>query len=352
LRRDGYDGGYYAYNEVFGQRYDANGGKLGTEFQANTYTTGFQSGPSVASDASGNFVVVWNNQPDLYFGVTSIYGQRFDSGGGPQGVEFRVSSSPPGHQLLPSVASDASGDFVVVWEIYYSEVGGLGIYGRRFDSDGEAQGSDFLVNSNTTDLKQRASVASDPSGNFVVVWGSFGQDGSYWGVFGQRYDSAGAPDGAEFQVNSYTTGYQRNPSVGITGTDAFVVAWDSRNQDGSFDGVFGQRFEPAAGMVTVVRPNDNQKWRIGSPGRIYWTHNLGMAATFRIELDRDDDGQYEELLAAAAPVDNATKSSFAWIVTGPPSGTARVRVSWTDDLAVSDASDVTFQIRPVGLESN
>ena len=56
----------------------------------------------------------------------------------------------------------------------------------------------------------------------------------------------------------------------------------------------------------------------------------------------------EELIAAAAPVDGATKGSFAWTVTGPPSGTARVRVSWTDDPAVSDTSDVTFQIRPPG----
>ena len=99
-----------------------------------------------------------------------------------------------------------------------------------------------------------------------------------------------------------------------------------------------------------MSPNTNVKWRIGSLQKIQWTHNLGADATFRIELDRDDDGDYEELIAAAAPVDSATKGSFAWTVTGPRSGTARVRVSWTDDPAVSDSSDVTFQIRPVGLD--
>ena len=77
----------------------------------------------------------------------------------------------------------------------------------------------------------------------------------------------------------------------------------------------------------------------------------GLNSAFRIELDRDDDGDYEELIAAAAPVDSATKGSFAWTVSGPPSGTAGVRVSWTGNRAVFDASDVTFQIRPASLDA-
>jgi hypothetical protein len=128
-------------------------------------------------------------------------------------------------------------------------------------------------------------------------------------------------------------------------TNQFVVAWESLGQDGSGYGVFGQRFNFAGDTITVTSPNTNVKWRIGSQHRIQWTHNVGAGETFRIELDRDNDGTYEELIAAAAPA-GATRGTFAWTVTGPPSGTARVRVSWTDNLLVSDASDVTFQIRP------
>jgi hypothetical protein len=41
-------------------------------------------------------------------------------------------------------------------------------------------------------------VASDSIGNFVVVWqGSGGQDGSDWGVFGQRFNASGLPQGGE-----------------------------------------------------------------------------------------------------------------------------------------------------------
>jgi len=78
-------------------------------------------------------------------------------------------------------------------------------------------------------------------------------------------------------------------------------------------------------------------------------HNLEAGETFRIEFDRNDDGTYEEQIAAAAPA-GATRGSVAWTVTGPPSATARVRVSWTEDRSVSDTSDVTFQIRPAEFD--
>jgi hypothetical protein len=85
-------------------------------------------------------------------------------------------------------------------------------------------------------------VASDSSGNFVVVWTSDEQDGSSWGAFGQRYDSTGAPLGPEFRVNTHTTNLQRFPAVASDSSGNFVVVWYSDQQDGSTYGVFGQRY--------------------------------------------------------------------------------------------------------------
>ena len=77
-------------------------------------------------------------------------------------------------------------------------------------------------------MQWRQVVASDAAGNFVVVWKSDGQDGSGRGVFGQRYDASGARAGAEFQVNTYTTGDQDRPRVASDAAGNFVVAWDER----------------------------------------------------------------------------------------------------------------------------
>jgi hypothetical protein len=194
--------------DIFGQRFDDAGNAVGSEFRVNSYTTFPVFQPSIASDASGNFVVVWDSDDGFQNGV---FGQRLDSEGGSLGNEFRVNSYTTGPQSWPSVASDAIGNFVVVWQGPGQGDSSVGVFGQRFDSAGVAQGSEFRVNSYTTSNQITPSVASDASGNVVVAWVSVGQDGSNWGVFGQRYDSGGNTLGGEFRVNSYTMGYQGFP---------------------------------------------------------------------------------------------------------------------------------------------
>ena len=51
-------------------------------------------------------------------------------------------------------------------------------------------------------------MAMAPDGDFIVVWRSFGSDGTdtdSGSIQGQAFNSAGAPLGGEFQVNTYTT---------------------------------------------------------------------------------------------------------------------------------------------------
>jgi hypothetical protein len=105
------------------------GNPLGPEFRVNTYVTGIQFYPSVASDPSGNFVVVWTDSDQDGSGV-GVRGQRYASSGVPLGPEFRVNAYTPYSQYRPAVASDAGGNFVVVW---CSGVGSdKGIFGQRY----------------------------------------------------------------------------------------------------------------------------------------------------------------------------------------------------------------------------
>jgi hypothetical protein len=225
---------------VLGQRYDSNGAPVGPEFRVNSFTTANQFRPSVAAAADGRFVVTWQSdgQDGSSFGV---FGQRYDSNGSPAGPEFRVNSWTPGVQYRPSVAAAADGRFVVTWASY-QDGSNYGVFGQRYDSNGSPVGPEFRVNSHTTDSQYRPSVAAAADGRFVVTWGSY-QDGSDDGIFGQRYDSNGAPAGPEFRVNSYTTDDQSSPSVAAAPDGRFVVTWASDLQDGSYSGVFGQRFD-------------------------------------------------------------------------------------------------------------
>ena len=231
-------------DQIFGQRFNSAGAPLGAEFQVNTMPD-VTGEPVVASGAAGNFVVVWlDNDNTTGLGV---FGRRFDASGAPLGVDFRVNSYTTGNQNFAHVASDSAGNFVVVWGSP-QEGSGYGVFAQRFASTGAPLGGEFRVNTFTPNNQGGSTtapaVASDAGGNFVVVWGSDGQDGFFSGIFGQRFDSAGVPLGPEFRVNSYTTNDQRWPAVAADAAGNFVAVWNSYSQDGGLDGVFGQRFGP------------------------------------------------------------------------------------------------------------
>jgi len=244
---------------IQGQRYASDGSLQGAQFQVNTYTVFQQNAPSVAAEADGDFVVVWASggsfeTPGLDF---NILGQRYASDGSARGAEFLVNTYTTDTQRSPSVASAAGGEFVVVWTTHDSYGGGpFGIFGQRYASDGSAEGAEFQVNTYTTNRRLVPKVAAAAGGAFVVVWmseGSSGADTSGWSVQGRPYASDGSAQGAEFLVNTYTTNDQWVPAVAAAGDRDFIVAWLSEGSSGTDAGAFsiqGQRYS-AAGAVAV-----------------------------------------------------------------------------------------------------
>ena len=95
-------------------------------------------------------------------------------------------------------------------------------------------------------------MAADADRDFVVVWespGSSGTDASGQSIHGRRYASDGSSQGAQFQVNSYTTSDQRIPAVAAAADGDFVVVWDSDGSSGPdthTTSIQGQRFSVAA----------------------------------------------------------------------------------------------------------
>jgi cysteine-rich repeat protein len=243
------------YSGVFGQRYNSAGHRLGSEFQVNSYTSRFQGydGASVAMDAGGNFVVAWTSDDYRHYPSSDdnygIFAQRFASAGGGQGGEFQVNTLAPYayYRRRPDVAADGAGTFVVVWSTYGQDGSGWGVFGQRHDSAGATIGGQFQVNTYTTDDQgyRVSSVAADAAGNFVVVWPGNGS-GYSRDVLGQRFDSTGAKVGNEFQVN--TTTYL-GPSTDVASDAAgnFVVVWNG--VDGDYTGVLGQRFDSTGATI-------------------------------------------------------------------------------------------------------
>ena len=126
------------------------------------------------------------------------------------GSEFRVNTYTSDAQQSASVAVLDSGKFVITWQSDNQDGNSRGVYAQRYNADGTKDGSEFQVNEYTLNSQQSPSVAALDSGKFVVTWQSY-QDGDGYGIYAQRYNADGTTDGSEFRVNTYTTSTQQSP---------------------------------------------------------------------------------------------------------------------------------------------
>lgn len=300
---------------IFGQRFDAAGARVGGEFQVNTYTTKNQAFPRVAADSVGNFVVVWESY-DEYGTHRELFGQRFHSTGTPAGNEFQVNSYTTGEQFAPGLAANGFGEFVVTWSTWYQDGSWTGVSGQRFDATGAPAGGEFQVNSYTTGNQSHAAVAVDPAGGFVVTWSSYDQDGSGNGVFGQRFSPAGGPVGSEFQINSSTTRWQNLDAIAADGAGNFVVTWTG-DDDGDSYGVFGQRLPTAIagcaadGATLCLR---DQRFQV----QVSWTNYAGQTGFGQVVPFSDESGLFwfftaQNLEFLVKVIDGCSFNSRYWV---------------------------------------
>jgi hypothetical protein len=144
---------------------------VGPEFTPHTSLNGGQITPAVATDAAGNYVMVWVNKTSpAPYTAEDIFARRYAADGTPLGAEFLVNTYTDYEQMNPAVAMDADGDFVVVWQTNDFEGTGLEIRGQRYDPAGAPVGGEFQVNTTTLYDQTRPDVTMDADGDFVVVW--------------------------------------------------------------------------------------------------------------------------------------------------------------------------------------
>jgi hypothetical protein len=195
-------------------------------------------GPEIATDAAGDFVVVWSsttqgayNPPYGYQYDANVLLRRFEADEAAKGDELVVATRT---DSKPDVAMDSDGDFVVVWE---RGAGGSSSYrvdikGQAYDQDGEVAGGELSVSTLSTQIQRNASVAAAPGGDFAVVWESSAINLNDFDAVVQRYDNAGGAQGTNTSVSSdlgNLNGLRDNPAIGMDGAGNFVVVWHKQD---------------------------------------------------------------------------------------------------------------------------
>ncbi|MDB5469048.1 MAG: hypothetical protein JWR84_608 [Caulobacter sp.] len=257
------DGSSYG---VYAQRYDASGQAVSRdgvsagadEFRLNTTTASEQSWPSIQGLPGGGFVVVWNSNGQAGGASHDVVVQRFDAAGQPVGAEAFVNQTITGQQYHPNVTVLADGGYLILWQSDNGDGSSWGAYGRVYNADGAARGDQFLVNRVTVGDQSEPQAVALADGGFFVAWQGQSEDMYGYGVFGQRFDAEGDAVGGEFPLDaSRTYGEQAAPFLAAGANGSLIAVWQGHDPasdgywgDGSSWGVFGTRFtldgQPAA----------------------------------------------------------------------------------------------------------
>jgi hypothetical protein len=142
--------------------------------------------PAVAfSQASGGYLVVWEDHRGDGGNDSDIYGRLVDENNVAMSFPFAISLEGGRHRLAPDVACNSTaGEFLVVWEYAFSDTD-HDIYARRVGSDGTMIGPEFPI-ADSPNFESNPSVAYDDMDNqYVIVWEQSGGEVSSYDIYGQ-----------------------------------------------------------------------------------------------------------------------------------------------------------------------
>ena len=163
---------------------------------------------SIASNAAGDYVVVWESPTGAQF-------QRFDKN------DHRIDTAPVNvpdsvGAENPAIGIDADRNVLISWD----DSGGA--YFTRFSGGAFAP---TLTLSNATDAGGSA-IAVNEAGQGVITWHEQGV-GTSWDVHALQVNGDGTLKGPRFNVATNPGGVERNPSVAISEAGDFAIAWEA-----------------------------------------------------------------------------------------------------------------------------
>jgi len=233
--------------QIRGCFYDASGSMIGTRFDITPVETPpyRYENPAVASDGQVFFVAYerYNNPINNNYLNRDIHGAIITSSGSITRFPICTETSI---QADPRVVYDESLDhFFVVWEDAREGSGNYNIYGRFYDTSGNAVGSEIQISSRPN-TQCEPWVTFDPvNDHFFVVWEE-GVDPELgpFDIWGQLFDVTGTPLGSAERLSPQGTSAKdyNFPCVSFcTLTERFLVTWqeDDISSDDWYGHIYG-----------------------------------------------------------------------------------------------------------------
>ena len=337
---------YGLSGDIFAQFLNPDGSFMDTNFRVNDDPVGYanQYEPKVSGDSSGRFVVVWEDGRGQGNSDWNIFCQRFNSQGQRLGSNIQVTTDDS-IQWTPRVSCGLNGAFVVTWDD--NRNGNWDVYAQRYDAGGSALGQNFKVNDDNGSTDQLSSgVSVNKYGEFMVVW-TDGRGGNY-DVYARRYDANGIASGPSFRLNDVSAGAQTDPGIGARPDGGYWVAWsDARSGDAD---VYCQRLARDGSKVKAnFRINDDH----GSA--LQRCSSIGMDVHGRICIAWEDErngatdiyrcvtDSAGTLIGANLRLNDDGPGGADQYYAGVAGGKGRFLAAWTDMRAGPDSTDIYAQ---------
>lgn len=233
--------------DVYSQWFKPNGDTLGGQLMLNDTSGQSVDWPKVVAGDSG-WAFVWLDERNNW--TRMVYGQSYDTSLAATGANFMACDSTFGmnDQYYPAAAAGQSGNFLAVWQDYrnHPSTNISDIYGRLYSKNGAALTPDFLISDTSYNSTSRNAnepkVAGLSDGSYIVAWYDYRNNSSYE-VYGQLVSSAGSPAGGNFLISTSNTGYDDYELAVAAGDSGFGVCWYGYDSSGSYYDLYGRIFK-------------------------------------------------------------------------------------------------------------
>ena len=234
---------------IYAQKFNSDIVNITSPIIVNNNLESLHGAPHVEMFEDERAIIVWhsNNSTQNSF---DIYAQTLSTNGLRLGSSRKINIHTISDQKEAVVAVLQDQSLIIAWESHNQDGQYSGLFARRFSTNTTGLypiSEEFQVNAYKYDDQKNAAISSLNNGGFVIAWDSRGQEESVEGVFAQKFLANTTRYGREIQVNINSRDAQKNPAVvpvyGST-EDEFTVVWDSMNQDGSAEGIYTRHVAP------------------------------------------------------------------------------------------------------------
>lgn len=137
--------------------------------------------PGLTVLKDGSFVVAWDSYANtpLGFSISDIFFQRFDAAGNRLGQPVQANVDSGGGRFDVSVTATSDGGFAVAWQSQTGDFDGNGVFGRRFGADGGAiDAREFSINEMRAGDQASVSLTALANGGLAAAWVDTGNAGA------------------------------------------------------------------------------------------------------------------------------------------------------------------------------